>query len=149
MRYLYKRNAMNSDKAIFYYFSLAGAAIMYAMILLIALTCVVTSSPLDEKGWELVKKMLAFGVCFSVPPILYKLFAKEEPKEKKASNAGWLVACGIIWFAVIGLASGFLMAGMAKTAMWIYFASLIPAAMFLLPIACFFNTKGLFNDNTD
>ncbi len=132
---------MNSDKAIFYYFCLVIVMIMLVMALLIAITCIVTSSPPDDQGWELIKKMLIFGACFSVPPIIWKLFVKEDPKKRKTSNNGWLYLWGIIWVIIIGIASGFLKAGMIKSSMWIYIGSLFPASMGLLPLCNFFRPK--------
>ena len=135
---------MNSDKAVYYYFCLTVAV---GMILITGVFCFLGFvSGFDPEIVSRIKKYGIFGVAFLVPPILYKIFAtkEQESKNKKPLTLYYLIV-GLIWAVIIGIASGFLKAGMIKVAVWMYISSIIPVFFFFWPM--YYAIFEYFNDN--
>ncbi len=130
---------MDSNKAVFYYFCLVVVFVMLAVALMVeGIEIAIPGNP--EGAWRIVSRCLIGAAVFSFPPILWKIFVREEPKEKNRSNFGWCLLWGVAWFIVVGLASAMAMAGMIKAATWTYIGSLFPAAMFFMPVVGFFSS---------
>lgn len=138
---------MDSNKAVFYYFCLVGVFLMLAIAILVGgIEIAIPGNP--EGAWRIISRCLIAAAGISIPPILWKIFVREEPKEKKRSNFGWCLFWGIAWFIVVGLASAMAMAGMIKATTWTYIGALLPAAMFFIPVVRFFSTDKP-SDTTD